>query len=173
MAETPTRIAVVCYGWETNNRHVAGYDHVIAVNRASGCVFAEYTACADHEALETFVPLNAQTVFVSDTYNASRIKQMYHLPKWRIMALDPPGQYTASIFLAIWFAANALGAREINVFGARWSGHADADGYSDEAQSRTLGRWTKERKIFETLQKNLAARGIVLRRVLLDDVSDV
>ena len=171
MTESPKKIAVVAYGEDIGNRHVSQYDHVIAVNRASGAVFAEYTVCADHEAVHTFVPLNAQTVFVSDTYNATKIRQDNHLPQWRIVSLEPPGDITASIFIAIWFAANHLAAREIDVYGARWSGRTDADGYCDENHRRSTSRWDKERRQFEETCKKLRPRGIVLRRVLLEDLS--
>ena len=170
MPDTPKRIAVVAYGEDISNRHVSQYDHVVAVNRASGTVFAEYTVCADYQAVQTFVTLNPQTIYVADRHNATRIRQDLHLPNWRVVALEPPGEYTASIFLAIWFAANHLAANEIDVYGARWSGHEDADGYSDETQRRTPERWIRERRQFNEMQNNLQVRGIVLRRLLLEDV---
>jgi len=154
----------------------SGYSELIAVNRA-----AEFAACRWWVALDarTFSwtrPQGAPTLVCGDDQYRKVVQDHPEAVGIKHRSLStlhldlaapgrPPVRWKRlGATVAVALAVN-LGATEIDVYGADWSGTRDFDGHADPRNRRDEKRWEDERKTFAELAAVLAERGIVLRRI--------
>lgn len=69
-------------------------------------------------------------------------------------------------------AAAHLGYTQLDAYGVDWRGSADCDGHCYENHNRTAERWKNESKLWHYVTRALASRGVTLRRVGYDALTE-
>jgi hypothetical protein len=142
----------------------------IGVNRAVTAFACDWMAAIDWPLCRDWYPraLGKPALFsraeTADSFPESRTKSLESLFIFCPIAL---GWTNYSATAAIVLAA-ALGATQIDVYGADWTDEKDFDGVSIDGTDRTESRWAKERYIWRSVEAWLLVRGITVARRLAE-----
>lgn len=156
------RIAVLCPGPSLPRtfKHDQPYDVLIGVNRA-----VLFTSC------DWLASFDASTVKALATPGMKVFTRASCLPQdetleavavwYPCVKLSDAGMFTACGALLL---AAALGANDIDVYGADWSDAPDFDGRHSEGDWRVAERWRRERVVWDKITRVLASQGIHVDR---------
>lgn len=148
------------------------YDLVVGVNRAAGLHACDFWCLLDHYTygLQPAVIGRPTIVCHASIYN-SMTKEYPEAKSHDHLALENIHEDFQTCNWRTWSASLAIvvayirGAAVVDCYGMDWRGTEDWDGFNHHKHRRGVKRWAAERQLFECIQKWLAGRGCVVRRV--------
>jgi hypothetical protein len=140
-------------------------DLIVAVNRAGLVHHCDYWAALDYCMIRDFGPqvigtphlFTRQTTYIDTRGMTERFKEVRLLESCKLRSPKFRTMHAAISF------AYDMGATEIRVFGADWSGTKDFDG-SEAGEDRTESRWADEQQVYCDLVNELAKRDVTVTR---------
>lgn len=177
----PCRAAVLCPGPSLESfPGREGYDVLIGVNRAAGRFACDYWAMLDAVPFYHTTPIGAPAAlcqypewvkvlkYIADGGNPCphRHLDLKDVDAWLRPELHGvPARFKYSMLAGITLA-HAIGAVEVDVYGADWAGTQDFDGVELAKNCRDDRRWRLEKEGFHVLTTSLLNFGTRVRRVL-------
>lgn len=170
------RVAIVCSGPSAARLpDLSDYDSVIAVNLAAEIVASDYWLFLDPQAFYlTENPLGDPAI-VTGRLVSIKIKRKSEWANNRkhfdakfegrrdVISLGLRWRsFSATTALAFAFE---LGAKQIDVYGADWSGGCDFAGRTRDEYRDDSRRWPQERAIWDSVVAALDARGVRVERI--------
>jgi hypothetical protein len=159
-----------------------GYDAVFGVNRAVALRACDYWVHLDmiyhllHHAGEP--PIGEPEIITNRSNWRATTRRWPHLltRKWYDVRdmdyIDSEVRYRIFSCTTAPVAAAHLGFTELDAYGVDWKGSADCDGHCYPTHNRTAQRWADEAKVWAYVTRALANRGVTLRRVGYDALTE-
>jgi hypothetical protein len=159
-----------------------GYAAVFGVNRAAGLVACDYWVHLDmifHLLVQAGEPpIGTPTIITHRSCWKQTMRNWPSMESWpwldvRTMDyIDAEARWRVFSCTTAPVAAAHLGYKHLDAYGVDWNGTTDYDGKNYGTPNRGEDRWRDERKIWDYVTRALASRGVTLRRVGYDAMTE-